>query len=512
VGYAMGAVSTVSEAGERAAWRSWLASLRHHVTLRILNGLDPPTAGFAAALLTGQRGQIPEDELEAMRAAGLAHLLAISGLHVGLVGGIIFFVVRAGLALSPTLALHYPIKKWAAVAALAGAFVYLLLTGGTIPTQRAFLMLFLVLFAVLVDRTAVSMRLVAWAAGLVLLLRPESLLGASFQLSFAAVVALVATYELWRDRPRRLHLGRSLWTAPFVFIAGVAMTTVVASLATAPFAAFHFNRVPVYDLLANLAAVPIASLWVMPWGIATLVLMPVGGEALALAPMGWGIDAIRMVAKATAGLPGAVYNIPAMPLAALVLVVTGGLWLCLWRRRWRCWGVMPIAAGFLVAPMGEPPDILIEESGRLFAVRGEDGDLHLSSRRRARFSGENWLRRAGQREALAWSEDGGASGDIACDGLGCIWTEKGRAVAFVEDPRAFADDCRIADIVISSEPIRHPCPSARVVIDRFDLWREGAHAVWLDERAVRIETVDGFRGYRPWVVRPVPRRRLFEGQ
>ena len=153
----------------------------------------------AAALVTGDRSAISRDTLSAMRDSGLAHLLAISGLHMGLVAAILFFGLRTLLALSERLALFYPIKKWAAAAALVGGFAYLVLTGGTIPTQRAFLMTGLVLVAVFLDRTAISMRLVAWAAAGILLIAPESLLSASFQMSFAAVVAFVAVYE---DRGR----------------------------------------------------------------------------------------------------------------------------------------------------------------------------------------------------------------------------------------------------------------------------------------------------------------------
>ena len=203
-----------------------------------------------------------------MRDSGLAHLLAISGLHVGLIAGWLFFVLRFLLALVPALALRAPIKKWAAATALIGAFGYLLLTGGTVPTQRAFLMLGLVMLAVMLDRVAISFRLLAWAAVAVLLWAPESLLSVSFQMSFAAVVGLIAIYEglgpvMVRWRSNR-GLGKRLW----LYLGAVLLTTLVASLATSPYALFHFNRVAMYGLAGNLLAVPLTALWVMPCALA----------------------------------------------------------------------------------------------------------------------------------------------------------------------------------------------------------------------------------------------------
>jgi competence protein ComEC len=202
--------------------------------------------------------------------------------------------------------LRYPAKKWAALAALAGAFFYLLLSGATVPTQRAFLMLAAVLAAVVLDRTAISMRLVAWAAVLVLLVAPESLLSASFQMSFAAVTALVAVYEALSGRSSAWRSGAGRVRKLGLYVSGVLLTTVVAGLATAPFALYNFNRFALYGVAANMIAVLLTGLWVMPWAICALVLMPFGLEAVALAPMGWGIDAVVSVAETVAAWPGAV--------------------------------------------------------------------------------------------------------------------------------------------------------------------------------------------------------------
>ena len=480
-----------------------LVDIRQRIFFRVTDRLDGASGAIAAALMMGERGAIPEDVLAAMRDSGLAHLLAISGLHVGLVAGILFFAVRGGLALVPAVALRFPIKKWAAVVALIGAFGYLLLAGAPIPTQRAFVMVGLVLVAVLVDRRGISMRLVVWAATFILLVRPESLLGASFQLSFAAVLALVAGYEALGPRLRVWYGDSGAGRRVVLYVAGVALTTVIAGLATAPFALFHFNRVVVYSLAANLVAVPLTALWVMPWAVAALVLMPLGWEGLALVPMGWGVDGVIAVARAIAGWPRAVRLAPALPTAGLIAVAVGGLWLCLWRRPWRLAGLGAIVAGLVIIAGVQPPDVMISADARLAAVRGADGMLLVSHGRRSAFTRGVWLRRAGASDwsTFAAATAAGTAGTLRCDRLGCTAHLAGQRLAIVEDPRALAEDCRHADVIVSFVPVRGRCPRPHTVVDRFDVHRDGSHAVWLAPAGARVAASNPSRGDRPWVPR-----------
>ncbi len=480
--------------------RTWWTRLRLVTSERILAALPGEPGAIAAALMTGARGAIPEATLTAMRDSGLAHLLAISGLHVGLVAGLLFFGVRALLALVPALALRYPIKKWAAAAAALGAFAYLALTGASVPTQRAFLMVGLVLLGVLLDRSALSFRLIAWAAVVVLAVAPESLLSPSFQMSFAAVAALIAAYEVLRDRWWRLFAGRGLLAWAGQQVSSAALSSVVAGLATAPFAVYHFNRIAWYGLAANVVAVPLTALWVMPWALVAFALMPIGAEELALAPMGWGIEVMLAVARRVAAWPGAVSLVPVMPNGALVSIALGGLWLCLWRHSWRRLGVLPILAGALAAALAVPPDILASGDARLMAVRDGAGGLYLSSAKVRRFDAGIWRRRLGLEDSEPWPRLGlAAEGRLSCDPLGCIYRARGQVVALTGDGRALADDCAVASVVISREPVRGRCKGPGLVIDRFDLWRQGGHAIWLGEQEIRVETVRDRRGDRPWV-------------
>lgn len=519
VGYATGRPVLLAAADQSGGfgddWSLAIERLRRSIAERTMAVLPGANGAVVAALLTGDRSAIPKVVLDDFRDSGLAHLLAISGLNIGLVAGILMVAVRSLLALVAPLALNQPIKKWAAVAAVSGAFFYTLIAGATVPTLRSFLMLLLILIGVLLDRRGISMRVVAWAAVVILVFSPESLLGPSFQMSFAAVVALIATYEASANQFRRL--GRDS-PGPLrrlaVYLGGILLTTLVGSAASSPFAIFHFNSVANYGLLANLVAVPLTALWIMPCGIVAFLLMPFGLEWVGLIPMGWGNDVILDVARTVAAWPGAVTLLTAMPDTALVAICLGGLWLCLWRQRWRWLGVAPIAAGMAAIGFLTPPDILIDAQGRLMATRLADGTMAVSSGRGARFEREAWLRRTGQEdEALLWAVAAGrstpdavaAAQTLSCDADGCLYRAGGSTVALVSQPAAVAEECWSADVLITTVPVRGRCPVPKVVIDRFDLWRDGAHAVWLKDGSVRVESANGVRGRRPWVLRPKER-------
>lgn len=499
-----------------------LQTLRRSISGRVMAAFDDSSStgssttsatnsavpGVIVALMTGERGAIPKKLMDAFRDSGLAHLLAISGLHIGLVAGLLFVGLRAALALfGGSLVLAHPVKKWAAAAALAGAFAYAMIAGATVPTLRAFLMVGLVLTAVMLDRRGLSMRLVAFAATVIMLVQPETLLGASFQLSFAAVIALIAAYEALSDRRRGQHYRRrgKVWR----YLGGVALTTLIAGAATAPFVVYHFNRLADYGLAANLLAVPITALWVMPWAVVAFVLMPLGLESLALVPMGWGIEAVIAVTTEVAGWPGAVTLVASMPDWGLGLVVFGGLWLCLWKQRWRLFGTAAIAVGVASLLLVAQPDVLIDAKGRLMAVKDRDGQLAVSSNMVNRFTRDIWLRSAAQPASAAWPGTAKKSTTaMRCDDLGCLYKAGGRTVALVWKPAALAEDCRRADVIVSTVPVRGYCRGPLAVIDRFDLWRNGGHALWLEDGNVRIESVNSRRGQRPWVSRRVQRRVL----
>lgn len=479
-------------------WRQTLGRWRHVIANRLRAAAPGQRGAVAAAIITGDRSGVSDETAEALRLSGIAHLLAISGLHLGLVTGIFFVLLRALLALSSHLALNYPIKKWAAGAAILAAGVYTLLAGMPIPTERAFVMTGLVLLAVILDRTAISMRLVAVAAGLILLFLPESLLNVSFQMSFAAVVALIAFYEAVRGRSP--EPGR--WPRWALYLAGLAGTSIVAGFATGLYGAYHFNHFANYGLVTNLVAVPVMAFWVMPWGVVTMLLMPFGLEGWGITPMGWGIDAIIWSARTVAGWPGAVWLTPAFGSGALVLMTLGGLWLALWRRPWRYWGAVPLLAGLAVAVFTPRADILTNGDGSMIALRTPEGLLSLNTRRGSRIVRETWLERDGQPSLAVWPEAGEGGDWLTCDDWGCVYRRAGVTVAIPTARQAIFEDCRMADMVIADFPLPDDCRPPLGTIDRFDVWRSGPHAIRLKDGTAHIDTVAAHQGDRPWSRRP----------
>ena len=474
-----------------------IASLRHAITSRIQAQVGGVVGAVAAALVTGERGAITEEVNAAMRDTGLAHLLSISGLHISLVAGIVFIGLRTLLALVPTLALYRPIKKWAAAGAIVAALFYLLLSGAEVPTQRSFLMSAIVFFAVLVDREAISLRLVAWAAGAILILMPEAMVGASFQMSFAAVLALVAAYEGNRERIRGFRAGTTPAGRIFLYVALVCFTTVIATAATTPYALYHFNRFAAFAMPANLIAVPLTSFWVMPWAVIAVLAMPFGLEAWPLAAMGWGVEAILVAAAWIAGWPGAAWTVPAMPDLGLALCTLGGLWLCLWRHRMRWLGLAAIAAGCLSVGWVRPPDVLVDGDARAVAVRGPGG-YWIFETRQAEIVVDTWLRRAAA-DRLAWPE-AATNPELLprCDARICRFRGNGERIAIARRRDALTEACRSSDVVIALVPMRWDCGRGVVAIDPRDLGRGGAHAIRLGGGPPLVETGAALRGRRPW--------------
>ena len=457
-----------------------VADLRALIRARIVAALPGDNGEIAAALIMGDQGGISERAQEAMRASGLGHVLSISGLHMALVAGSAFWLIRALLALSAGLALRRPIKKWAAAGALVVAAFYLAISGGGVATERAFVMLAVMLTAILLDRRAITLRNVALAALIVLAIEPESVLSASFQMSFAATLALVAGFEVIAlRRDRRLTLADPgsprLSGRASAWIAGLFLTSLIAGLATTPFGAYHFQRLAPLSLFANLAAMPAVGFVVMPMALVSVILMPFGLEPLPLAAMSLGLDWMMAVAATAEAWSEGIGAVRMAPPASLVLFVAGFLWLALWRERWRFAGLLPMLLALPVALLSPRPDILIDDSGEAVAVRSDDGRYVVIGVKGHRFEVETWLRTDGDPRDSP-SEAGEADG-ARCDPLGCTIAAGGVLVAVGNSPAALADDCRLATVVISRYRAPDGCAAA-AVIDRSALASGGAHALY----------------------------------
>jgi competence protein ComEC len=324
-------------------------------------------------------------------------------------------------------------------------------------------------------------------------------------LSFAAVTGLVAAYEAiqssrfsMRSSRRSSYVGRF-----FVYGGGIALSTIIAGAATAPFVAYHFNHLATYGNIANLLAVPITALWIMPWGVFSMVLMPLGLEQIGLIPMGWGIDAVVAIAKTAANFPGSVQIIPAFSTQALVMMTFGALWLCLWRHKIRMIGITGICAGLYMAVITNQPILLAHNSGQLFAYQKASSISMLGPGTRSnRFAREVWTERAGHRNQSGSNAPATHIQEKSCDLLGCIIKKNNKIIALVWNEGALIEDCWVADIIISSVPVRGNCPNPEHVIDRFDLWKEGSHAIFIKDHKFNVLSTKDVRGVRPWTNDP----------
>jgi competence protein ComEC len=504
VGFTLGAPKPVEAAPppgflDRLSGR--IEDLRLSMTRRIVAAIPGPDGSVAAALITGERGEIDEEDVQAYRDSGLAHVLSISGLHLALAGLGVFWVFRALLALWPRVALTQPIKKWAAVAALLSASFYLAISGGGAPAVRSYMMLSMMLLGVLADRPALSMRAVALAALALLAWEPEDIVDPSFQMSFAAVIGLIALAEWASSRPRddAAAFGRVAywWRKYRRYVVGMLLTSFVATLATTPFAIYHFDRAAAYSLLANLLAEPVVAFVIMPSAAISVIMMPFSLEAGPLSVMGWGVHIMTAIAHWVADLPGATTLVRAWPVAALSGIVFGGLWIALWRMKWRWLGFVPIALAFGAIYLSAPPDLFIARDGQSAAVRGANGALIILANKPDEYTASQWLLRDGDRRDVASARAG-----AHCDEQGCIATGKdGRTIALSLRVSALIDDCARAKIVVSAAPIRRSCNGPELVLDRFDAFREGAIAVTFGARGNKVETVAAERGKRPWSLR-----------
>ena len=461
---------------------------------------------MSITLLTGITTGIPPPDHDAFRASGLAHLLAVAGLHIGIVMGWTLAFARLAFAASEHASLHWPTKKLAALAALAAGGGYMVLTGMHVPIVRSFAMACLYTVAVLAGRRAISLRGLALAAMVLMLLEPQEVPGVSFQMSFSAVLALISGYEVLRPALRTLHGSGSRHGASPRYLAALALTSALAGTASAPFAAYHFGHIQVYFVVANMIAVPLAALWVMPAGLIALMLLPFGLDWLAFVPMGWGAEAILWVARTTAAWPAATLDVPHMPSWGLAVTGFGIAWLGLWRSRLRLIGVPVIALGLVSPLLVRPPDLLVSADARLIGVRVQDTVYLQSVSGASKFTRDAWLQYWAAGAARAMPKAGEqADGAIICQKDACLLRPVPRAkAALLVRGAAHPDGCQEVSVIVSAEPARGLCQRPwPALVDRFTVWRNGATAIWLDGRRARILTDRAYRGDRPWVP-PVP--------
>ena len=504
VGFALGVAQ--KESGTNPGGLSiWWQGLRERIAARVL-ALTPGTAGaVAATLLTGLSSAIPAADRQAFSTAGLAHILAVAGLHIGIVMTTAFVALRFALAHWPWVALRYPIKQIAGVVAIVVGGFYMAMTGLHLPIMRSFIMAALVTLGLLAGRQAISLRGLALAASLLLVLQPQALAGVSFQMSFGAVLVLIAGYERLRQHHLAVFRHREgLWGFLLRDLMQVAMTSVLAAAATAPFAAYHFGQVETYSIPANMLAVPLTAFWVLPCGLLGFVLMPLHLAALGFVPMGWGCFLLVGIARVAAALPASAIALPPTPLWGLVLAGFSFVWLCLWQTRLRLLGLPPLLFAVAVLPaLQNPPDILVSPDYRLIAFRLPHA-VYLVSTTKDDFTLGEWRRFFGNRPILPLGSDVTHGQGIACAPQGCLLHQAPGMRTLLwraDDPPAGCDG--VGFIVTTDywdQPLQDGCAGIPFV-DRGLARRDGAVEVFLGaDHPIRTDRPG--RGQWPWLPSP----------
>lgn len=478
----------------RPTFSTRIERLRDRIAERIERLTPGISAPVMAALVTGQRDGIPEDVTGHLRDTGLAHLLAISGLHMGLVCGVLFFSLRFLFACHPGWAGRYPIKKWAAVGGIAGGVFYLALSGAPVSAQRAFIMAMIGFVAILFDRRAISLRNVALAALVIILLTPEAVMSAGFQMSFAAVMALVATYDLLRRRQGYRQFG--LLGRVGIFFGALFLTSFIAGLATSPMSIFHFNRIATYGLGANMLVMPLFTLIVMPGAVLGLTLMPLGLDQLVWPVIGHTLNLLLRLTEVIASQPGAVTAIPQWSGHAWGLVMGGMTLLCLLKAPWRWGAILVILMGLAVAPFSPRPVLVVAEDMANIAALDDQGELDLMSRRGARFSVERW------HQLYGLSID--KNNIFQCSENICTIPVPEEIVLIARTGEGVREACREASIVLTriweADIDLESCPAT--LITSGSVARTGPLAIFQTSDGLIIHEARALRGDRPWVPPP----------
>jgi competence protein ComEC len=504
-GFVLGRIRTLEPPHARGVGLRYamiIDGMRETIDKRIRAVLPGDKGSIASALITGKRDAISTQVNEAMYISGLAHVLSISGYHMAVVAGLMFFTFRALFALFGAFANRYPIKKWAALAALVAAAFYLALSGAEVAAQRSFIMIAIVLIGVLVDRQTLTFRTITVAAIGVLLLAPEAVVHPSFQMSFAATLALIAGYQHglpWMssggDTPLAARIA--LWGGREAI--GLTVVSLLAGTATIPYIAYHFHRISPFGVVANLIAMPVVSAWVMPWGILGLIAMPLGLDHTCWWMMGLGIDWMTAVALWVTTFPGALGRMAAFDAGPLLICTLGLVVLCLLKTPLRLIGALLIGCAVLLMIRSPKPDVLVTADAGAVAMRGGDGRLAMIHSGADTFALREWLAADGDARG---AKDSSLARAFNCDQAGCIGKLKdGALVAVVKRADAFEEDCRRAVLVISAREA--PADCSALIVDRRGSRVAGAGS-W---GAVALRRIDGRfefsvarpSGYdRPW--------------
>lgn len=481
-GFAVSNVKVIEGKGKEESISKFLESLRGKIYSSLIHDLGERNGKVAAALMIGEQNSVHNDILEDMRKSGLSHILSVSGLHLSLVSIICFFLVRSALSNFVSFAQRYNIKKIAAVISLASTLFYLLISGMQIATIRSFIMVSFIIIAVLMDREEDAKRSLCFAALLILIFMPESIFHPSFQMSFSAVLGLVASYEFYVTKiAKKFSSNRGIFSKLKVYFCGVVFSSLVAGLSTAMFVLYHFNNYSHYSVLGNLISAPIVSFLIMPGVVLTFLLMPFGLEQPGIFVMNMGIEAMLKVARYIGDLPGSISLLPTIPAYILVIFVLGFLWLTLWDRKWRILGAIPVALSLAMLFTLKFPSMIIDAKYKSILVKDDDILLKIGGRNRY----SDWYKNQ-------W--------------LSLTNTHDIKKIFVKENHYSFNNSRYIIDVELDGykrksndiNSIKINNQNNELIITSKDLEEKGSYFIYLDDKKIRYEYSIKESVHRPW--------------
>lgn len=487
-------------------YRRIFRGMRSYISQRMIAVIPGAIGHLADAMVSGERAAIPAEMNTSLQISGLAHIISISGLHMSMVAGGVFWAVRALLALAPFFALRWPIKKIAAVAALIVGFIYMLLADSGSATERSYIMIAVMFFAVLVDRPAFSLRNLALSAIIILVITPEESVGASFQMSFLAVMGLGAFFAWWnhREGPAEIKkLSRAeIWLRKIAnIVVASTLTTLVAGGTSSIAAAYHFGRLSPFSIVANGITLPIMGVLVMPPALVATLAMPLGLEYLPLKVMEFGLWLTMLVSDTVASWPGANVLIHQPNILGILLIFFGIATLSIGIGKFRFAGLAAALVGLMITPLSASPTILVEDRAANVAVLNSYGEYIFANGNKNKFVGNKWLQHNGEEITLA---EAALKPGWDCVEGDCFSPLASMNVAFLHQEKnaAPSDYCPQSEIIIADYPLHYGCRQAKLRIDRFDVWRNGAYAIYVSGSRFTLETAKGMQGQRPWVYEP----------
>ncbi len=470
---------------EARKFQEYIESFRQYIYENLQQNIKKPHADILSALLIGKKDGVDQKTMDAIRDSGIAHLFAISGLHLSFVAGLFFIVFRNLFAISETLTLKYNTKKISAFLTILPTTFYLLITGMQISAQRAYIMVILVLIATMIERKYRGLIAIAFAASVILSVEPEAILKPGFQMSFSAVLALVASYQINANKLFKIKIMK--------YFVSIMISSVIASLATVPYTIYNFNYFSISGIITNLVAIPIVTLIIIPLGIIYVLLIPLGIEWIIAPFIEHPIDSILYITNAIASLQYLVIPIRTFPASSIIIITFGLLWLCLWERNWRFFGIFFIVLGICFSTAYKTPDILINADN--VAAKESDNLLYSLTRKNRNFVVKTWAKQNGQNQILNHTKYSNPDKRLKCNDYGCIYNKgNNKLVLLAYKKEDILENCDKVDLIIQLSEFDYSACNTKI-IKHADLETYGTHSVWLTNRYVKINTV---RSNRPW--------------